>query len=361
MNTSSFAAATADTQRSTLRREDAVAGKLSSRIRDYTNTAQPNSPWKNGVPALLRRAKTLVSLAIQRLREPLLHRQGVFRRAASPLPQGERRGNTTRNRDRMSLLREEGTKEACHSAKRTHFVFEEYFMYFRYSQTLMRFAEGFANGFVLEKRSRFEHTNVQHSTLNVQRSRDQERQKDHAGRRTRMARATGGTPVQHGRTRAGRLPAFGGARGDQGPRHYQRGNGARLTEPWLHHRGRPSHYQRGIRLRRGYGGQGGSQNMCFSETNPPILAGKTAFIDFGYNGLRNKILSENGGFVLENEPTGGCLEGVNEGNGVVSGMKLVRLSIGPKGHDGTWPSTFRRPVRRSQTAATGGASRPALT
>ena len=41
-------------------------------------------------------------------------------------------------------------KETCHSTKRTHFKFEDFFMYSRYSQTLMTFAAAFANGFVLE-------------------------------------------------------------------------------------------------------------------------------------------------------------------------------------------------------------------
>jgi len=51
-------------------------------------------------------------------------------------------------------------------------------------------------------------------------------------------------------------------------------------------------------------GEGGRANTCFCETNPPILAWKTAFINQRDNGLRDKILPENGGFVLENEPTG---------------------------------------------------------
>jgi len=47
------------------------------------------------------------------------------------------------------------------------------------------------------------------------------------------------------------------------------------------------------------------QNMCFCETNPPILLWKTAFIQQSYNGLHDKKSRKNGGFVLENEPTGG--------------------------------------------------------
>jgi len=44
--------------------------------------------------------------------------------------------------------------------------------------------------------------------------------------------------------------------------------------------------------------------MCFCETNPPILSWKTAVIHLLHNGLHKNILPENGGFVLENEPTG---------------------------------------------------------
>jgi hypothetical protein len=42
------------------------------------------------------------------------------------------------------------------SAKRTHFIFEHFLMYQIYLQELMQFAEGFANGFVLEKRTDLE-------------------------------------------------------------------------------------------------------------------------------------------------------------------------------------------------------------
>ena len=44
--------------------------------------------------------------------------------------------------------------------------------------------------------------------------------------------------------------------------------------------------------------------MCFYQTNPPILSRKTAFINQRYNGLQDKIVLENGGFVFGNEPTG---------------------------------------------------------
>jgi hypothetical protein len=42
----------------------------------------------------------------------------------------------------------------------------------------------------------------------------------------------------------------------------------------------------------------------FYQTNPPILSWKTDVIQQCSNGLHNKIVLENGGFVLENEPTG---------------------------------------------------------
>src|SRR5258707_5852910 len=45
-----------------------------------------------------------------------------------------------------------------------------------------------------------------------------------------------------------------------------------------------------------------SQNMCFCETNPPILRWKTASIWQSHNGLHDKNSRKNGGFVLENEP-----------------------------------------------------------
>jgi hypothetical protein len=45
-------------------------------------------------------------------------------------------------------------------------------------------------------------------------------------------------------------------------------------------------------------------NMCFYETNPPILRWKTGVIRQGGSRLWRKNLRKNGGFVLENEPTG---------------------------------------------------------
>ena len=44
--------------------------------------------------------------------------------------------------------------------------------------------------------------------------------------------------------------------------------------------------------------------ICFCETNPPISGAKTRFIYQDSNGLRRKNSDKNGGFVLENEPTG---------------------------------------------------------
>ena len=48
----------------------------------------------------------------------------------------------------------------------------------------------------------------------------------------------------------------------------------------------------------------GERNMPFCETNPPILRWKTVVIIEGCKELRWKLMRENGGFVLENEPTG---------------------------------------------------------
>jgi len=66
------------------------------------------------------------------------------------------RGRNGRRRsthgDRAPWLEERGGPIYV-SAKRTHFELEDFFIYSRYSQALMSFAEGFANGFVLEKRT----------------------------------------------------------------------------------------------------------------------------------------------------------------------------------------------------------------
>src|ERR1039458_9500496 len=80
--------------------------------------------------------------------------------------------------------------------------------------------------------------------------------------------------------------------------------------------------------------------MPFYQTNPPILSWKTAAIRQGYNGLHNRILPENAGFVLENEPTGPPSPGRYGG--------LVRLGGGLGGGNGECVAKNRR----SQTAAT---------
>ena len=46
-----------------------------------------------------------------------------------------------------------GAKETCHSTKRTHFIFAYFSVYQFYLQELVSFADAFANGFVLEKRT----------------------------------------------------------------------------------------------------------------------------------------------------------------------------------------------------------------
>src|ERR1017187_6557526 len=57
---------------------------------------------------------------------------------------------------RDSLLRAgRATLEMCHSTKRTHFIFAYYSMYHIQLQTIISFAEAFANGFVSEKRTHF--------------------------------------------------------------------------------------------------------------------------------------------------------------------------------------------------------------
>jgi hypothetical protein len=57
---------------------------------------------------------------------------------------------------RPPLQRRRSKRGPIHDfAKRTHFEFDDFFMYFRYSQVLRTFAEAFANGFVLEKRTHF--------------------------------------------------------------------------------------------------------------------------------------------------------------------------------------------------------------
>ena len=46
--------------------------------------------------------------------------------------------------------------ETCHSTERTHFKFDDFFMYLRYSQILMTFAAEFANGFVFQNEPIFQ-------------------------------------------------------------------------------------------------------------------------------------------------------------------------------------------------------------
>src|ERR1017187_9707360 len=53
-----------------------------------------------------------------------------------------------------------------------------------------------------------------------------------------------------------------------------------------------------------YGGQAGGAYIRFCETNPPIFGAKTWLIYQASNVLRRKNFGKNGGFVLENEPTG---------------------------------------------------------
>jgi hypothetical protein len=47
----------------------------------------------------------------------------------------------------------QGPRKTCVSAKRTHFIFADFLMYQDYFQQLMKFAEAFANGLVLENES----------------------------------------------------------------------------------------------------------------------------------------------------------------------------------------------------------------
>ena len=70
-----------------------------------------------------------------------------------------------------------------------------------------------------------------------------------------------------------------------------------------------------------------ASNVPFYQTNPPIFGSKTAVINLRYNGLRGKNLSRNGGFVLENEPTGrGFGGGSNRGIGWFWGISALHRS-----------------------------------
>jgi hypothetical protein len=72
-----------------------------------------------------------------------------------------RRGDATKARQsasakasaRLAAVRSSGPIYV--SAKRTHFIFEYFSLYYTYLQRLMPFAAAFANGFVLEKRTHF--------------------------------------------------------------------------------------------------------------------------------------------------------------------------------------------------------------
>ncbi len=91
-------------------------------------------------------------------------------------------------------------------------------------------------------------------------------------------------------------------------------------------------------------GEGGRTNMSFCETNPPIFRSKTAFINLRYNELRGKNLSRNGGFVLENEPTGrGVLVGFGCRDNYFAASRRTRF--GKRTHR----SAFARPLWRIAT------------
>src|ERR1035437_5987748 len=79
---------------------------------------------------------------------------GFFIRRA----RGERQARTRSSASlpRPSLKARPGAHQMCHFTKRTHFIFEEFFFYRIHGQQLMTFAESFANGFVLEKRTHLE-------------------------------------------------------------------------------------------------------------------------------------------------------------------------------------------------------------
>ena len=78
---------------------------------------------------------------------------GFFIRRA----RGERQARTRSSASlpRPSSKARQGAHQMCHFTKRTHFIFEEFFFYRIHGQQLMTFAESFANGFVLEKRTHF--------------------------------------------------------------------------------------------------------------------------------------------------------------------------------------------------------------
>jgi len=109
----------------------------------------------------------------------------------------------------------------------------------------------------------------------------------------------------------------------------------------------------------------------FCETNPPILSRETAFINQRYNGLHDKIVLENGGFVFGNEPTGRGFLRVNGESWVLLGWKLVD-EMDRRGHcgrtwtytDGTRTNTDLARTRRSaslHTTGRGGRTHPVST
>src|ERR1035438_7386615 len=76
------------------------------------------------------------------------------------------------------------------------------------------------------------------------------------------------------------------------PYQTDRQDGMRATRPDLEIGTGPTNRQ--YRNRGPFGltqGRHRASNMPFYQTNPPILAWKTAFIDHWYNGLHNRILS----------------------------------------------------------------------
>ena len=88
----------------------------------------------------------------------------------------------------------------------------------------------------------------------------------------------------------------------------RRGDRVPVSEPWMPPNGgtpRQGENRRRDRAHRGRQQErSGERNMPFCETNPPSLRWKTGVINHGIMELWQELLKENGGFVLENEPTG---------------------------------------------------------
>ena len=90
------------------------------------------------------------------------------------------------------------------------------------------------------------------------------------------------------------------------------------------------------------------RNVPFYQTNPPILSWKTAVIQQCSKGLHNKIVLENGGFVLENEPPGtGILVGFGCREHYIAASRRTRF--GKRTHR----SAFARPLRRDSSDSEG--------